>query len=110
MNQSIKTSNTDYDRELVNLTKLYSDDAKYSEKNNNFSFKLIMFNDMCDRADVSSETKLKAFSTMLKELALDYYYSNVTSSKNTSFTFDDVCVSMMSYFEDAEYKKDILNK
>jgi hypothetical protein len=36
MNQSIKTSNTDYDRELVNLTKLYSDDVKYSEKNEEF--------------------------------------------------------------------------
>jgi negative regulator of genetic competence, sporulation and motility len=91
------------------LAKLYSDEAKYSEENDNFSFKLIMFNDMCDRVDVSSEAKLKAFSTMLKELALDYYYANVTSSKN-AFTFDDVCISIMSYFEDAEYKRSILNK
>jgi hypothetical protein len=65
---------------------------------------------MCDRADVPPETKLKAFPTMLKELALDYYYANVTSSKNASFTFDDVCTSIMSYFEDAEYKRSILNK
>jgi negative regulator of genetic competence, sporulation and motility len=108
MNQSIKSS--EYDRELIHLTKLYSDETKYSEENDNFSFKLIMFNDMCDRIDVSSETKLKAFSTMLKELALDYYYANVTSSKNASFTFDDVCISIMIYFEDAEYKKSILNK
>ncbi len=108
MSQSIRTS--DYDRELINLTKLYSDETKYSEENDNFSFKLIMFNDMCDRVDVSSEIKLKAFSTMLKELAFDYYYANVTSSKNASFTFDDVCISMMNYFEDAEYKRSILNK
>jgi predicted metallo-beta-lactamase superfamily hydrolase len=107
VNQSIKTSG--YDRELANLTKLYTDEAKYNEKNDNFSFKLIMFNDMCDRIDVSSETKLKAFFTMLKELALNYCYANVTSSK-TSFTFDDVCISMMNYFEDAKYKKSILNK
>jgi negative regulator of genetic competence, sporulation and motility len=108
VNQSIKSS--EYDRELINLTKLYSDETKYSEENDNFSFKLIMFNDMCDRIDVSSETKLKAFPTMLKELALDYYYANVTSSKNASFTLDDVCISMMNYFEDAEYKRSILNK
>jgi predicted metallo-beta-lactamase superfamily hydrolase len=107
VNQSIKPSG--YDRELVNLTKLYSDETKYSEENDNFSFKLIMFNDMCDRIDVSFETKLKAFLTMLKELALDYYYANVISSKN-AFTFDDVCISIMSYFEDAEYKRSILNK
>ncbi len=110
MNQSIKTSDTDYDRKLVNLTKLYSDETKYSEKNDNFSFKLIMFNDMCDRVDVSFEAKLKAFSIMLKELAFDYYYANVASSKNASFTFDDVCISIMSYFEDVEYKRSILNK
>ncbi len=108
VNQSIKSS--EYDRELVNLTKLYSDVTKYSEKNDNFSVKLIMFNDMCDRINVSSEIKLKAFSTMLKELAFDYYYANVINSKNASFTFDDVCISMMNYFEDAEYKRSILNK
>jgi negative regulator of genetic competence, sporulation and motility len=89
---------------------LYTDEAKYSEKNDNFSFKLIMFNDMCDRVDVFFEIKMKAFSTMLKELALHYYYANVTSSKNASFTFDDVCISIMNYFEDAEYKRSILNK
>jgi hypothetical protein len=71
VNQSIRTS--DYDRELINLTKLYSDEIKYSEKNDNISFKLIMFNDMCDRIDVFSEIKLKTLSIMLKELALDYY-------------------------------------
>jgi negative regulator of genetic competence, sporulation and motility len=107
VNQSIRASA--YGRKLTNLTKLYTDEAKYSEKNDNFSFKLIMFNDMCDRVDVSLETKLKAFLTMLKRLALNYYYANVTSSK-TSFTFDDVCISMMNYFEDAEYKRNILNK
>jgi hypothetical protein len=106
-NQSIRTSG--YSRELVNLAKLYTDKAKYSEKNDNFSFKLIMFNDMCDRIDVSSEAKLKALLTMLKKLALNYYYSNVINDK-TSLTFDDVCVSIMSYFEDAEYKRSILNK
>jgi negative regulator of genetic competence, sporulation and motility len=91
------------------LTKLYTNETKYSEDNDNFSFKLIMFNDMCDRIDVSSEAKLKALLTMLKKLALNYYYSNVINNK-ASLTFDDVCVSIMSYFEDAEYKRSILNK
>jgi hypothetical protein len=66
VNQSIKTSGTDYDRELANLAKLYSDETKYSEEKNNFSFKLIMFNDMCDRVDISSEIKLKHFSLCLR--------------------------------------------
>ncbi len=66
MDQPIKTSGTGYGRELANLAKLYSDEAKYSEENDNFSFKLIMFNDMCDRVDVSSEAKLKRFLLCLK--------------------------------------------
>jgi hypothetical protein len=107
VNQSIRTS--DYDRELANLTKLYTDEAKYNEKNDNFLFKLIMFNDMCDRIDVSVEIKLKAFFITLKRLALNYYYANVIHSK-ISFTFNDVCISMIHYFEDAEYKRNILNK
>jgi negative regulator of genetic competence, sporulation and motility len=109
VDQSIKSSG--YDRELANLAKLYSDEAKYNEENDNFSFKLTMFNDMCDRVDVSSKAKLKAFFTMLKKLALNYYYANMTSkNKNHSITFDDVCASMMNYFEDVEYKRSILNK
>jgi septin family protein len=70
-----------------------------------------MFNDMCKQIDVLFETKLKAFLIMLKELALKYYYENIISkNKNHSITFDDICVSMMNYFKDVEYKKNILNK
>lgn len=46
---------------------------------------------------------------MLKGLALDYYYSNVSISGLTT-TFDEVCRSMRSYFEGAEYKRSILSK
>jgi hypothetical protein len=63
---------------------------------------------MCDRADVSQSAKLKAFSTMLKDLTLDYYYSNM--STDTLIIFDEVCFSMRNYFEDAEYRRDILSK
>jgi hypothetical protein len=63
---------------------------------------------MCDRADVSQSAKLKAFSTMLKGLALDYYYSNM--STGILITFDEVCFSLRNYFEGAEYKRSILSK
>jgi hypothetical protein len=36
-----------YSKELANLAKLYTDEAKYSGKNNNFDFKLIIFIDLC---------------------------------------------------------------
>jgi hypothetical protein len=95
-------------KELANLAKLYTNEAKYSDENDSFSFKLTIFHDMCDRADVPQSVKLKAFLTMLKGLALDYYYLNM--STDVSITFDEVCFSMRNYFEDAEYRRGILTK
>jgi len=36
-----------YSKELANLAKLYIDKSKYSDENNNFDFKLIIFIDLC---------------------------------------------------------------
>ena len=36
-----------YNKELANLAKLYTNEAKYSGKNNNFDFKLTIFTDLC---------------------------------------------------------------
>jgi hypothetical protein len=69
---------------------------------------LTIFHDICDRADVSQSVKLKAFLTMLKDLALDYYYSNM--SIDISIIFEEICFSMRNYFEDVEYRRDILFK
>jgi hypothetical protein len=100
---------SDFERELSTLAKLYTKEAKYSEKNDSFSYKLIIFHDMCDRVDISHSIKLKIFLTMLKKLALDYYYQNIITSI-TSLTFDEICFQMKSYFEDVEYKKSLLSK
>jgi hypothetical protein len=99
---------SDHEKELANLTKVYTNEAKYSDENDSFSFKLTIFHDMCDRADVSQSAKLKAFLIMLKDLALDYYYSNMFIITIAVITFDEVCFSMRNYFESAEYKQSIL--
>jgi actin-related protein len=99
---------SDHEKELANLTKLYIDETKYSDENDSFSYKLTIFHDMCDRVNVSQSAKLKAFSTMLKDLTLDYYYSNM--SIDILIIFDEVCFSMRNYFEDVEYRRDILFK
>ena len=49
------------------------------------------------------------FSIMLKNLALNYYYSNVTVWES-ALTFVQACVSISSYFEDAEYKRNVMTK
>jgi hypothetical protein len=63
---------------------------------------------MCDRVDVFQSIKLKIFFIMLKELIFDYYYSNM--NLDVFIIFDEVCFSTRNYFEDAEYRRNILFK
>lgn len=97
-----------YGRQLANLTKMYTDESRYSGEEDNFDFKLTMFRDLCDRADVPNDAMAKAFPTMLRGLALDYYYSNLSASKH--LPFDDVCNAVRDYFEGAEYRRSTLTK
>lgn len=46
---------------------------------------------------------------MLKGLALDYYYSNI-STISIIINFNEVCNSIRNYFEGAEYKQSIFSK
>ena len=64
-----------YRKELVNIAKLYSDDQKYSSISGNFNFKLIIFYNICNRADILLSTYLKALPLMLIGLALNHYYN-----------------------------------
>jgi hypothetical protein len=41
-----------YGKELANLAKLYTNKSKYSGENDNFNFKLIIFIDLCQKADI----------------------------------------------------------
>lgn len=97
------TTRIGYGRKLSNLAKIYIDDVKYSGRNNSFTFKLPIFYNICSRADVPSKAKIKAFPTMLKSLALDYYYSNISTNAIT-INFDQVCNSIKNYFKGVEYK------
>ena len=102
-------TSTGYGRELSNLAKIYIDNAKYSGRNDSFTFKLAIFHNICLRADVPPKAKMKAFPIMFKGLALDYYYSNISISA-VAMNFDQVCNSIRNYFEGAEYKQSVLLK
>ena len=41
-----------YGKELANLAKLYTDESKYSSENDNFNFKLTIFTDLYQKADI----------------------------------------------------------
>lgn len=55
------------------------------------------------------EAKVKAYPTMLRGLALDYYYTNL---KNVTPTppFDQICDTTRNYFEGPEYRRSILGR
>lgn len=73
----------DYDRKLLNLAEIYTDNTKYRSCNNSFTFKLVIFHDICSKADILPKAKIKVFSTIFKCLALDYYYLTISISSIT---------------------------
>ena len=70
----------DFSKKLTNLAKIYLVYNKYSRENNNFDFKLVIFYNLCTRASILEAAKVRAYSTMLRGLALDYYYTNLKTS------------------------------
>ena len=67
---------TGYGKEIANAAKIYMEEQKYGGINESLNYKLTIFYDICNRADVPQKAYLKAFPTMLKGLALDYFYTN----------------------------------
>lgn len=56
------------------MIKLYINEIKYNEENNNFTYKLTIFHDISIRVEISHEIKIEVFLIMLIEDALNYYY------------------------------------
>jgi len=63
---------------------MYIEDNKYNGENDNFNFKLVIFHNFCNRANIPQKARIRAYPTMLRGLALNYYY---TSLKNVAQTF-----------------------
>ena len=95
-----------YNKELANLAKLYTDESKYSNKNDNFDFKLTIFINLCQKANILKQEFSQAYSTILYGLALDHYYTNLKSNP-LSVPFDKLCEAIRNYFEGLEYKRNI---
>src|SRR6202041_2790839 len=96
-----------YGKELANLAKLYTDESKYSGENDNFDFKLTIFTDLCQKADIPKQEFSQAYSTMLRGLALNYYYTNLKSNP-FGVPFDKLYKATYNYFKGLEYKRNIL--
>jgi hypothetical protein len=103
---TVPTSISGYEKELVNVAKLYTDDQKYSSISGNFNFKLIIFYNICERVDVLKRAYPKALPLMLQGLALNYYYN----TKLATLTFKDAYKSLYSFFRGPSSEHKSLNK
>ena len=106
---AIVTTIIGHSRELLNLAKIYVNNAKYYSYNDSFIFKLTIFHDVCLKADILPKVKIKIFLTIFKSLAPDYYYSNISISTIT-MNFDQVCNFIKNYFEEDKYKQNVFLK
>jgi hypothetical protein len=99
-----------YGRELANLSKMYTEELKYSGELDNFDYKLVIFKNMCQRADLPEKQWLMAYPTMLRGLALDHYFTNVAQANANEPLFEEVCNATRAYFEGNEFKRGALSR
>jgi hypothetical protein len=85
---------------IATLLKMYTDEQKYSGDLDNFKFKYTIFLNLCKRAEVPKDAYLKAFPTMLKGAALNYYYMNCKLESS----LPDLCNNIKQHFEGAAYE------
>ena len=98
-----------YGKKLANLTKLYTNKSKYSSKNNNFNFKLTIFTDLCQKANIPKQEFSQAYSTMLYGLALNHYYINFKSNP-LGVPFNKLYKAIYNYFKGPKYKHNIFTQ
>ena len=87
---------------------MYIDDIKYSSQDDLFDYKLNIFYDNYDRARLLLEGYIKAYPTILKEAALQYYYHNRIVLG--VLTFEQAIEITRNYFETSDVKQSRLRK
>ena len=100
------TATTNYSRDLATLIKIYTKESKYSKEDNNFNYKLMIFNDLYNRVEILQAAKIKGFLIILHGITLNFYYKN----KATYTTFNNIYNAIYNYFKGLEYKYRVLTK
>jgi hypothetical protein len=65
---------------MAMVTKIYTDDLKYIGYNDNFDYKLAIFNNVCKQANLPDCLKATAFPVMLTGQAFTYYFTNLMNA------------------------------
>jgi hypothetical protein len=88
-----------YGKEIATVTKIYTDDQKYSGVDDSFDFKLAIFYDIYNRSSLPPKGYIATFPIMLKGLTQAHYYNYSLSTK----PFDPACTYMQNFFKGPEY-------
>ena len=88
------------------VARIYTEDQKYDGTNGSFDHKLTIFLDICQRVDLPQDALMRAFPTMLKGLAQDFFYNNTLSQR----TYEVACTNIRNFFEGPEYQRRNLDK
>ncbi len=93
-------------KKLSQLNKIYKNDEKFKNTDDNFEFKLKIFINKCKRVDLSSHAYLKEIAFMFASRTLFHFYVN----KYENITFDKFRVDIKRFFEESEWKQFNLTK
>ncbi|POS85838.1 hypothetical protein EPUL_005225 [Erysiphe pulchra] len=93
-------------RDIANLAKCYTEDLKYSGvSDDNFEDKIDIFMEMCNRFGMAHVSLVFAFPTMLKAMALSFYFNRCRGK-----SISELCQAMKDNFEGLEYQRYNLQK
>ena len=95
---AFETTMFDYSHKLLQLKKGHKTKKKFTNIENNFEFKLIMFLKKCRRVELFQQNYLEAVSLMLSKQTLIVFYAN----RFLIISFDDFCKQIQSAFENLE--------
>ena len=99
-----------FSREIASLAKLYtSTETKYLGTNNNFNYKFKIFLDHYKQAGVPKDSLVRAVSIMLKDQALDYYFTYKFRSQ-TNYTIKVIYKAIKNYFKGLEHQINALQQ
>ncbi|KHJ33258.1 hypothetical protein EV44_g3270 [Erysiphe necator] len=118
-NNSEKDLSTEYDQyrilnykphgfsqQLATLAKIYDNRSKYSGIGDTFDYKFDILLRQCENADIPKDALVNAFSIMLKDDALDFYYNFYCDGQKRSL--EQMCKEFKDKFEGIEHKRSLL--
>jgi hypothetical protein len=98
---SYQQNSITYSKKLILLEKIYQDENKFDITNDNSDFKIMIFYDKCNRANLSQIAYNQNASIMLRDQVLTYFYIN----RHIFELFNDFCINIKNFFESLEWQR-----